>query len=334
MVEVTKDELERIVKDSHNFSDLCRKLGVKPKGGNYYTIKRLIAKFNLDISHFSKKPWNEGIKYRTNTNGIRSMDEVLQEGTSISSYALKKRLFNNGYKEKRCECCGNDTWLDKPIKLELHHINGNHFDNRLENLQILCPNCHSFTDTFRGKNQGRFPQENENNQPLCKPLTQEEIIERERIKRELKRKGSTRKKREEEIRKCLYCGKEFTTHNGSSKKYCSARCSAKHLSRKPEKEVLSKDIETIGYNLTQIGNKYGVSANSIKKWFKAYGLYKKFQYQAELGTRIGKYNLEGKKIEEYKSLSVLIKTTHHKFLLKKLKEKDGVIYEGFRYKVL
>lgn len=332
MIEVTKDELEQFVKDSHNFSDLCRKLGVKPKGGNYYTIKRLIAKFNLDISHFSKDVWNKGIKYNTKTNGIRSMDEVLQEGTNISSYALKKRLFNNGYKEKRCECCGNDTWLDNPIKLELHHINGNHFDNRLENLQILCPNCHSFTDTFRGKNQERFSSENKDNQPLCKPLTQEEIIERD-LKKKV-HKGSIRKKREKETRKCLYCGKEFITYDGSNQKYCSVRCSTKYLSHKPDKEVLSKDIETIGYNLTQIGNKYGVSANSVKKWLKDYGLYKRLQYQTELGTRIAKYNLEGKKVGEYKSLSVLIKTTHHKFSLKRLKEKDGAEYEGFRYKVL
>ena len=56
-------------------------------------------------------------------------------------------------KEKKCECCGNTEWLGKPIPLELHHINGINSDNRIENLEILCPNCHSFTENYRGLNK-------------------------------------------------------------------------------------------------------------------------------------------------------------------------------------
>ena len=58
-------------------------------------------------------------------------------------------------KEYRCECCGNTEWMGKPIALELHHVNGIKDDLRVENLQLLCPNCHAFTDNYRGKNIGK-----------------------------------------------------------------------------------------------------------------------------------------------------------------------------------
>lgn len=70
-----------------------------------------------------------------------------------------KKLFNEGLKERKCECCNNTEWMGYPIPLELHHINGVHTDNRIENLQVLCPNCHAQTDNYRGKNIGMSAQE-------------------------------------------------------------------------------------------------------------------------------------------------------------------------------
>ena len=61
-------------------------------------------------------------------------------------------MIKEGYKERKCECCGNSEWLNRPIVLELHHIDGNHSNNALENLQLLCPNCHAITDNFKSKN--------------------------------------------------------------------------------------------------------------------------------------------------------------------------------------
>lgn len=80
------------------------------------------------------------------------LSKVLVKDKLYQSYRLQKRLVSEGLKEHKCECCGLTEWLGKPIKLELHHINGDHTDNRLENLQLLCPNCHSYTDNYRGKN--------------------------------------------------------------------------------------------------------------------------------------------------------------------------------------
>ena len=58
-------------------------------------------------------------------------------------------------KEHKCESCGISEWLGKPLSLELDYINGDRYDNRLQNLRILCPNCHAQTDTYRGKNKGK-----------------------------------------------------------------------------------------------------------------------------------------------------------------------------------
>lgn len=270
LVEYTKEILATLIKDCRNVSELCRKLNIEPKGNGYYRVRRLIKEFDLDVKHFSQAPWNKDIRYRTKCNRIRPMEEVLKKGSNIQTNQLKKRLFNNGYKEYKCECCGNTEWLGKPIKLELHHINGVHNDNRLENLQILCPNCHSFTNTFRGKNQTRYL--NENNANTCTALTPKEIQERNDLKKTLRRKH---KETHKEKRKCKFCGKEYETRINNGQNYCCLECANKALSKKPSKEIIIEDIQNIGYNFTKIAKKYGVTANAVCKWFKNYGLYYK-----------------------------------------------------------
>ena len=69
---------------------------------------------------------------------------------------LNKRLINEGIKERKCECCGNTEWMGYPIVLELHHIDGNHMNHSLDNLQLLCPNCHSITDNFKSKKMNHY----------------------------------------------------------------------------------------------------------------------------------------------------------------------------------
>ncbi len=68
---------------------------------------------------------------------------------------MKSRLMLAELKPPFCDSCGLEEWQGRPISLELHHINGDGYDNRLENLQLLCPNCHSQTDTWGGRNKGR-----------------------------------------------------------------------------------------------------------------------------------------------------------------------------------
>lgn len=102
------------------------------------------------------------IKYDGNMSGkgcaknrpltYQTLDDYLANSPSINSNKVRKRLLKEGYKKHQCEHCGLSTWDDKPIPLELHHINGNRYDNRIENFQLLCPNCHALTDSYRGKN--------------------------------------------------------------------------------------------------------------------------------------------------------------------------------------
>lgn len=84
-----------------------------------------------------------------------SLEEILVENSTYQSNKIRIRLIKSGLKKPICEVCNNATWNKKSIPLELEHINGNNSDNRLENLKLLCPNCHAQTDSYRGKNIGK-----------------------------------------------------------------------------------------------------------------------------------------------------------------------------------
>lgn len=99
-----------------------------------------------------------GIEYKGNMGkkGLKSapnkktFDELSQVST-VASHRLRLRLLEEGIKEHKCECCGNTEWMGYPIPLELHHKDGNHFNNELSNLELLCPNCHAQTDNYSCK---------------------------------------------------------------------------------------------------------------------------------------------------------------------------------------
>ena len=88
--------------------------------------------------------------------GPASRNNVRREHTHRNRGALKRRLIRDGFKTGCCEVCGIDGWLGRPLTMTLHHMNGDRLDNRIENLQLLCANCHSQTSTFGGRN-GRWP---------------------------------------------------------------------------------------------------------------------------------------------------------------------------------
>ena len=146
----SKEEFEKAIQQSRSIAETCRHLGVKPCGGNYRIVHNAIEKYSLDISHFTGQGWNTGLKFKPFKE--KPIAEILIKGSSYQSYKLKRRLLVEGLKEEICECCGLRTWQGKTIPLELHHINGDNTDNRLENLELLCPNCHALTDCYRGKN--------------------------------------------------------------------------------------------------------------------------------------------------------------------------------------
>ena len=142
------------VKESKSYADVIRKLGLKVAGSNYDTVKRKIKELNLDITHFTGSGWNVGLKFKPCKP--KDLSEILVENSTwVNTNHLKQRLLKENIKEYKCEICGRSEWLGKPIALELHHVNGIKDDLRIENLQILCPNCHAFTDNYRGKSLKR-----------------------------------------------------------------------------------------------------------------------------------------------------------------------------------
>lgn len=144
----TKEDFEKVIKNNFSFAAACKSLNLKPCGGNYKTLHNKVIEFNIDISHFTGQGWNVGLKFRPMKTF--TLDEILIENSNYTNtYNLKNKLFKENIKEKKCETCENTEWLGKPISLELHHINGINNDHRLENLKILCPNCHSQTPNYR-----------------------------------------------------------------------------------------------------------------------------------------------------------------------------------------
>ena len=128
--------------------DWMRELGVPTRGCNYRTLKKKALQYNIDVSHFNYDYTRTHNGKRVISN--RTNDEIFNDCTHIKAATVK-----NAYIERvlngtaRCERCGIKTWNELPITFQLHHIDGNYRNNRLINLVLLCPNCHSQTDNFR-----------------------------------------------------------------------------------------------------------------------------------------------------------------------------------------
>jgi len=146
-------DLASAIKISCTWMDVARLLCIAASGSSYRLLKSEAIKNDLDFSHFLGQSWSKGKKL-LGKNRL-SLEEVMVENSTYTTQSLKNRLFKEGIKSKFCEWCLLDTWRNQPISLELDHINGISNDNRLENLRILCPNCHAQTDTYRGRNLKR-----------------------------------------------------------------------------------------------------------------------------------------------------------------------------------
>ena len=141
-------EFEKLVNECSCISDVLRNLGYSTNGNSWgnRVVKERMEKLNL---FFTKDNPN----YSKN-NVALPLSSILIKDSEYNRTKLKERLFKEGLKEYECECCGISKWNGKYIALQLHHINGIHNDNRLSNLQILCPNCHSQTDNFSSRGKG------------------------------------------------------------------------------------------------------------------------------------------------------------------------------------
>lgn len=300
-----KDKLEQIVNESYSFAEALRKIGLRDVGSNFKTIKKYVEEYNIDTSHFRGQTWNKSMG-NTDYAAYNKLEDILKENTNFKSDTLKYRLVKEGLKQWKCEKCGNEgVWEGEELVLELHHINGNHYDNRLENLQILCPNCHSQTDNFRKKS----------NTKAIKP-----------------------KKRVLYICKCDYCGKEFRS-NKKNKRFCCREHYNEFLRNKQisvTKEMLEKEIINCT-SISELANKLKTTRPTIRKYLQDYDLYETFKEKYATNTihskEIIQYDLNMQKIKEWGSITdaseTLGITTIGKCLSFKRKTAGGFIW---RYK--
>lgn len=226
----TDENVIQAVKESNNISEVLRKLNLRPASCNYANIKRKIQTLNVDCSHWKNpRGWNKDKRLKN-----------WSDYTSISR--IKKHLVAT--RGNICEECKNTEWNNKPIVLEIHHNDGDRTNNNLDNLKLLCCNCHSQTDNWRGKSNKEF----HSSSPEIDPT-----------------------EKNTKLNQCLNC---YNLINDKSK-FCSVECSNKYNSslRKqatkiewPSYNDLINLVNSLGYSAA--GRQLGVSDNAIRKHIK------------------------------------------------------------------
>ena len=137
-----KEEILQWIEEEKPKRFIYEQLNCKPETLNSYLEK-------MDINYAGQQAKKGQYK---GANKYKDVFEYLEKSTNIKSSILRKKLIESGVKEDRCEICGISEWQGVKLPLELHHKDTNHYNNSLENLQILCPNCHSITKNWRGRN--------------------------------------------------------------------------------------------------------------------------------------------------------------------------------------
>lgn len=258
------EQLSSFVLESYSFRQLAEKCGYQKDGGSsIMTVRLMCEQKGFDTSHFSNKLRKEDV----------NIENTFKRGYKNRETLKKNLIALRGHK---CECCQHSKWNEEDIPLQLHHRDGDGLNNLLENLQLLCPNCHAQTDTYCGKNKSKkitdekfiaALKDSENiHQAIVKVgstdgrlyeraytlLSQEDVCLKERIPKE---------------KKCLECG-EIISNEAT---YCS-KCY--HISlrktERPSREQLKEMIRNQPF--TEIAKQFGVSDNAIRKWCSAMDL--------------------------------------------------------------
>jgi len=231
----TEQDVQDAVAGSRSLSEALRSLGLRAAGSNFRTIKRLIERYDISTEHMDPN-W---VLRGNRPNRKIPLEQVMVEGSSYGRDKLKRRLYQAGLKEPRCELCGQgEVWNGARMSLILDHVNGAAADNRLENLRIVCPNCNATLDTHCGRR----------NRLDIAPRT------------------------------CLHCDAEFVPKYPTHR-YCSHACGVhakpsndpkpetRKVVRPPYEQLMAELAAT---SFSAVGRAYGVSDNAVRKWARWY----------------------------------------------------------------
>lgn len=271
----TKEELQEMCDSSETLTDFCKKMGYSG-GSGYKAAKNAIDRYNL-VVHFKTL---ENIENGHSANFCQIDFNKFKKDSNSKNSSVRKNLIQlRGY---RCEVCGLSEWNGQILPLQVHHINGIRSDNRLENLQILCPNCHSLTENFAGKNKNSNTKK-VSDEELINALKTSYSIREAAIKvglsdgvsgnynrcyRLMAKNNIQLLRHEPNTNYCCDCGKPIDPK--------ATRCVDCYKQKKaeeskiPDKEVLLNDI--CAMPISRVGKKYDVSDSTVRKWCKKYGL--------------------------------------------------------------
>lgn len=182
----TDEQFIEAVKTSESIAQVLKKLNLCTYGANYRATKILVKSLNLSTEHFTGQGHLKG-KTHSWTKGVKLEDILIENSIYSSISSLKSRLIKELKWEYKCVECGlTDEWNNKKLSLHLDHINGNNMDHRKENLRFLCPNCHSQTHTYCGRNKPLLKKEKLQNLILEEPNLAPTKEVQQRKKREVK----------------------------------------------------------------------------------------------------------------------------------------------------
>lgn len=275
MIHYTIEQLKEAIVKSYSIAGVSRRLGLKDDSrAGYERIKKDIVKEGIDISHFLGQGHNKGKVFESKRVPI---SDYLENKSRIGGNKLREKLIEAGLKKPICENCNLDRWMDNPIPLHLHHKDRNHFNNDLENLQILCPNCHALAhrDTNRKPEKRKFQPAIEEQKfidliPVCYCAREVLIIlglapygsNYVRIKRIQSEHGLSYKERKIKKKSIRKSPSDIDWRR-------LPKPEIRKVSR-PTKEELEILINSTPF--VKIGEKYGVSDNAVRKWCRSYGI--------------------------------------------------------------
>jgi hypothetical protein len=236
MPRYTEVQARAAIADSLCYSEALRRLGMRPAGGNHRTLKRYVKLWQIPTDHFDPRAATRAA-LRANHRSI-PLEQILVEDSTYARGLLKRRLYENGLKRPVCELCGQDeNWRGKRMSLILDHINGRATDHRLENLQIVCPNCAATLDTHCGK-----------------------MLRRLRTDRPCRQCGTVFYPTYDDH---VFCSLPCSASHATGKPQPDRR----GVARPPYDQLLA-EVDECGYLAT--GRRYGVSDNAVRKWIRQY----------------------------------------------------------------